>query len=335
MKERYAMLTRGRGLREVISEKARAADDEKVHRKFSVAFANMKMALRVGVTILLVCLSCVLLAQEGDQEPPQRPPGVSMIGTLFAYGFLFQIAAIIHWSRKRPDTFWVWIIIIGGFIGAFAYFLIEGMPDFANIGRKLKGPGRRRRIRMLRAMVLDNPSAGNYEELGELLLTEKRYAEARDAYDHALAARTDLLDPFYRRALALFQLRQYEAAARDLKHVTTADPKYDYSNAFCLYARSLAAMGRKEEAQAAFEQLIERSHSAETLYEAAAFFADNGREAAARDIVQRIISREITMPRYQKRRDRTWLRKAKALGRKLRKSGGITPPVVAGNSDRA
>ena len=277
----------------------------------------MKIRIAIALAIVLICLSSPAFAQE--EEAP-RPRGFSLIGGMFAYGFLLQIAAVIHWSRKRPDTFWLWIIIIGGFIGAFAYFLIEGMPDFASIGRKLKGPGRRRRIRVLQAMVLDNPSAGNYEELGELLLQEKRYAEAREAYDKALDARTDSIDPFYRRALALFQLRDYEAAARDLRHVTSVDPKYDYSGAFCLYARTLGLLGRKNEALAVFEELVERSHSAETLYEAAAFFAANGRETAADEIVQRVITRELTMPRYQKQRDRIWLRKAKALGRKLRKS---------------
>jgi hypothetical protein len=276
----------------------------------------MKARLRIAFAILLVFLSLALLAQE---EKPERAREFSLIRGLFAYGFLLQIAAVIHWARKRPAAFWLWIIIIGGFIGSLAYFLIEGV-DFRNVGLRLKGPGRRRRIRMLRALVLDNPSDGNFEELGELLLLEKRYREAREAYDRALAVRTDSIDPFYRRAQALFQLREYEAAGRDLKHVTTVDPRYDYSNAFCLYARSLGLMGRNAEAMAAFEQLIERSHSAETLYEAAAFFAGNDREAAARDIVQRIIARELTMPHYQKRRDRVWLRKAKALERRLRKS---------------
>jgi hypothetical protein len=277
----------------------------------------------IALAILILCFPLALQAQETEEGPPPRRE-VSLLGGLFAYGFLLQIAAVIHWSRKRPDTFWLWIIIIGGFIGALAYFLIEGLPDLENIGRRLKGPGRRKRIRMLRAIVLDNPSAGNFEELGELLLQEKRFGEAREAYDRALAARTDSIDPFYRRAQALFQLREYEAAERDLKHVTTADPRYDYSNAFCLYARTLGHLGKKPEALTAFEQLVERSHSAETLYEAAAFFADNGRETTAREIIQNVIAREVTMPHYQKRRDRVWLRKAKALGRRLGKSAAET-----------
>src|SRR5688572_24788319 len=153
----------------------------------------MKTRISIALAILLVFVAPAMPAQE--EEPP-RPREFSLIGGLFAYGFLLQIAAVIHWARKRPNTFWLWIIIIGGFIGALAYFLIEGMPDFDSMARRLKGPGRRRRIQVLRAMVLDNPSAGNFEELGELLLLEKRYAAAREAFDRALAVRTDSIDPF-------------------------------------------------------------------------------------------------------------------------------------------
>lgn len=290
----------------------------------------MKIRTGIALAILLVCVPSAMLAL--DEAPPGNPRQVSWIGGLFGYGFLLQIAAVIHWARKRPETFWLWIIIIGGFIGALAYFLIAGLPDFESMARKLKGPGRRRRIRVLRAIVLDNPSAGNYEELGELLLLEKRYAEAREAFDRALEARTDSIDPFYRRAQALFQLREYEAAARDLRHVLAVDARYDYSGALCLYAQTLGRMNRTEEALTAFDQLVDRSHSAETLYEAAKFYSENGREPAAREIVERIVAREITMPRYQKRRDRVWLRKAKALGRKLRKTTAATEG--AGMQDR-
>jgi hypothetical protein len=287
----------------------------------------MNRRLCTVLAILLACLPCVLLAQDADEGEPraerriEEDPrgGFSLLGGLFAYGFLFQIAAVIHWSRKRPDTFWLWIIIIGGFIGALAYFLIEGLPDLNQLGRTMKGPARRKRIRMLQVLILDNPSAGNYEELGELLLIEKRYADAREAFNRALAARTDSIDPFYRRAIALVHLREYEAAVADLQHVIAFDPKYDYSNAYCLYAKTLELQKKTEEAMAAFEQLVSRSHSAETLYEAARFFAENGREDDARELVQRIVMRELTMPRYQKRRDREWLRKSRALERRLRR----------------
>ena len=114
-----------------------------------------------------------------------------MLQYLFGYGFIFQIIAIVHWAKRGRDRFWIWIIIFGGVVGALAYFLIEGLPDWQDMKRSFTGPARRRRIAMLRAMILDNPSAGNYEQLGELLVQQKRWAEARDAFDKAIAARSD------------------------------------------------------------------------------------------------------------------------------------------------
>jgi hypothetical protein len=243
------------------------------------------------------------------------------IGHFFGYGFLFQVAALIHWARKRPDTFWIFIIIIGGMIGSIAYFLIEGLPDFRNVQRTLRGPSRRKRIGVLRMLVIENPSPGNYEELGELLLEDKHYLEAREAFDRALAVRTDSIDPFYRRGIAEFALREDEAAVNDLRRVIDADPKYDFSRAACLLGQSLARLGRTDEAMAVFDKFAQSATGAEPLVSAAEFYAEHGRQAEALEIAQNIAMREMTMPAYQKRRDRVWLRKAKALERTLRKKG--------------
>ena len=134
------------------------------------------MKLRCVIGLLFLCSTIAAFGQQGASHG-------SWIGHMFGYGFVFQVAAVIHWSRKRPEAFWLWIIIIGGIIGALAYFLIEGLPDLSNLQRTLRGPARRKRIQVLRALVMQNPSAGNYEELGELLLDDKRYREAREAFD--------------------------------------------------------------------------------------------------------------------------------------------------------
>src|SRR5438105_9183257 len=208
------------------------------------------MKLRSLIGLLILCSTVAAFGQQG------MPHG-SFVGHLFGYGFVLQVAAVIHWSRKRPDSFWLWIIIIGGIIGALAYFLIEGLPDFRNVQRTLRGPARRKRIRVLRALVIQNPSAGNYEELGELLLEDKRYRGGPDAFDHALSARADSIDPFYRRGIAEFELRDDEAAVADLRRVTAADPKYDFSRASSLLGQSLARLNRTEEAMAVFDRIAQ------------------------------------------------------------------------------
>jgi len=241
----------------------------------------------------------------------------NVVGYLFGYGFIIQIAALVHWARRRPDGYWLWIIILGGWIGAIAYFVVEG--DFSGVRSTLKRPSRRRRIAMLRVLIRDNPSAGNYEELGDLLLEEKRYAEAREAFDHALESRTDSVHTFYARGNALSAIGNYEAASRDLEHVVKLDPKYDYSRAMTLLGHAYAKSGRTQEATVLFDKLVASTTAPESLCTAAEFYIEQGRKEEAKELVESILARRLTMPAYQKRRDRTWLRKARQLQSRLRK----------------
>src|SRR6266513_151281 len=104
------------------------------------------MKLRCVIGLLLLCSTAAAFGQQGVLHG-------SWIGHLFGYGFLFQVAAVVHWSRKRPEAFWLWIIIIGGIIAALAYFLIEGLPDLSTVQRTLRGPTRRKRIRGRRGLA--------------------------------------------------------------------------------------------------------------------------------------------------------------------------------------
>jgi len=240
------------------------------------------------------------------------------LGRFFSYGFILQVVAIVHFIRRRPDSYWIWIILFFGAIGATVYILMEMVPDLGLARQSMRGFSRRKRVKMLEAIVLENPSAGNYEELGDLLLEEKQYVRARECFDRALSSRTDSLDPFYRRGIAAFELGDFTAALRDFEHVVKVDPKYDFSRARVFYARSLAKVGRTDEASATFEKLIDISTSTETLCAAAEFFAEQKQMSRAKELVDRILARRATMPAYQKRRERPWLRRASALARRLK-----------------
>jgi len=51
--------------------------------------------------------------------------------------------------------------------------------------------------------IVDNPLAANFEELGELYWDGKQYDKAREAFDRAIATRSDSGHCFYRRGLCL------------------------------------------------------------------------------------------------------------------------------------
>src|ERR1700692_2977316 len=105
------------------------------------------------------------------------------------WGILLQAFAIIHFIRRRPETFWLWIILVGGWLGALVYIAVEAIPDAGLLRQSFKVFPRRKRIRELESAILDNPSAGNYEELADLYLEERNYARARQCYEKAISSR--------------------------------------------------------------------------------------------------------------------------------------------------
>ena len=192
------------------------------------------------------------------------------------WGIFLQAIAIIHFIRRRPDAFWLWIILIGGWLGALVYLLVEAVPDAGLLRQSFKAFPRRSRIRELENAILDNPSAGNYEELADLYLDEEKYARARQCYDKAISSRTDSPDSFYRRAVAAVAMEDYAAALPDLERVVSQDPQYDFHLAAGLLAHVYANTGQPEKAAALFEQVTKISTASQTYYNYATFLASAG-----------------------------------------------------------
>lgn len=272
----------------------------------------------LAAILLLLCAAAQpqpRRVEQNDDEAPVAQHHVPWAGRFFGYGAILQLIAIVHFMRRRPENYWIYIIFIGGAVGAAAYLIVEALPDAMRVRNTFRGISRRKRIRMLEAMVLDNPSAGNMEELGDLLLEEKKWARARECFDRAIGSRTDHHDPFYRRGIAAFHLDDFAAAIADFERTVKVDPKYDYGRAQKMLAQSYAAAKRDDEAMRAFDRLLELTSASESVIEAAEFYASHGRATEARELAARIVARKATMPAYQKRRERPYLRRAAALAK--------------------
>jgi hypothetical protein len=231
----------------------------------------------------------------------------------YSYGIVFQAVAIIHFIRRRPENYWLWVILLGGGLGALVYIGVEVVPDLGLMRGAFQVFPRRKRIKELEAMVLDNPAAGNYEELADLYLEDKKFARARECYNRAISTRTDSPDPFYRRAICALELGDYAAAREDLERAVNFNPKYDFQRAAGLLAHALGKTGETERAGKLFEEVTRTSTLSETQYNYACFLAAQGRQSEAHDWAQRVLSKKPTMPGYLRRRERPWFRKAAAL----------------------
>jgi hypothetical protein len=233
------------------------------------------------------------------------------------WAIVLRIIAIVHFIRRRPDWYWIWIILFH-WVGALVYIVVEVIPDAGLLRSSFQVFPRRRRIHELENAVLDNPSAGNYEELGLLYLDDRKFDKARACYDKAISSRTDHPDPFYRRGIAEIELGDYAAALPDLERTMKADPNYDFHRAKGLLAWAYAQTGQLEKADAMFREATRISTISETYYHYALFLESQGRTAEAREWAEKILAKKPTMPVYLRRRERPWFRRANAVLARVR-----------------
>jgi hypothetical protein len=242
----------------------------------------------------------------------------------YPWGFLLQGLAIVHFIRRRPDTYWFYVILFLGPIGAIVYLLVEALPDIGLVGQSFKVFPRRKRIGQLEAIIRDNPSPGNYEELGDLYMDDGRIPQAREAFDRAIAARADTPDPFYRRGVCAIQMGDFAAAVPDLEKVVAKQSDYDFQRAVGLLAHAYAQTGQKEKAESLFRRVTTTSTLSETYLNFADLLASEQRPDEAREWAQKVLDKKPTMPSYLRRRERPWFRRASEMLWKLSRAAVST-----------
>jgi hypothetical protein len=243
-----------------------------------------------------------------------------MISHFFSFGIpgvVLMVLALVHYVRRQPSFYWLYLILFLGPLGALIYLAIEWLPELFDPGA-FRFVERGRRAREVEANIRQNPSAGNYEELGLLRLDKGDWAGARACFDRALAQRTDSLDPFYRRGLAEVELGEYDAARADLEHVVTEDAGYDFQRAAGLLALADWKTGNLERAQKLFVEVLRTSTLTETQLHYAEFLAETGHPEEARRQALRIQEKRGQMPGFQRRRERKLFRRNSALLRRVK-----------------
>jgi hypothetical protein len=231
----------------------------------------------------------------------------------YPWGFIVQILALVHFVRRRPEGYWFFIILMGGFVGAAAYILVEVLPDRRLLRDAFQRYGRRSRISAVEIAIIDNPSAANFDELGELYWDQKQYAKAREAFNRAIAARSDSPHSFYRRGQCALALGDYPSAIPDLERALRADPKFDYYRAGVLLASAYARTDQPDRAAALYADVMQFTTTPEALYSYAAFLKSQNRLAEAREWAQTLMQKKRTLPRYMQRVERPWFRRGRAL----------------------
>jgi hypothetical protein len=236
----------------------------------------------------------------------------------YPWGFVVQIIALVHFFwRRRASSIWLWIIFIGGFVGAAAYLIVEVLSEADLLRTALQRRALKARISAVEAHILDNPSVANLEELGELYWDQKNYTKARETLDRAVLTRSDSPRTFYRRGLCALELGDAAAAVPDLEFAFRAEPKLDFYRGGMFLARAYVATRRDAEAAQVFSAAMQHTSTPEMLFSYAAFLESRNRMDEAREWLKHLEEKRRTAPRFVQRTDRLWFNKGKALFKQL------------------
>ncbi|HEX4037688.1 MAG TPA: tetratricopeptide repeat protein [Acidobacteriaceae bacterium] len=234
------------------------------------------------------------------------------------WGLLLEALAIIHFIRRRPNGWWLFVILFLGPLGAIIYLLVEALPDTREMGgQSFRGFSRRKRIRELESLVQVNRAVGNFEELGDLYMDEGRLRDARAAFDQSIELGSRTTDPFYRRGVCALFLGDPQAAIPDLERAINDDPEYDFHRAAGLLAHAFALTGQKDRAELLFRASLKLSTLSETYLNYADLLAQQGRSAEAREWARKVLEKAPAIPSYLRRRERPWFRRARRMLRSL------------------
>lgn len=212
---------------------------------------------------------------------------------LLGGGLLYYLPSIlcaVHVVRTGQQMYWLWLLIIGGPLGAAVYFFAVMLPDMMG-GRAARGMGRaalntldpERDYRNAIKALDDTPTVGNrmrvaqaLDALGRWNDSEKQWAECL-SYIHAAEDPTVLEG----HATALIELGRYDEALKRLDQLQKLGPEGKTAPVTLLVARAYEGLGRKAEADTAYRACVDRVPGLEAGGRYVAYMAKAGRTADA------------------------------------------------------
>ena len=234
---------------------------------------------------------------------------------LLIVSVLLQFVCLVHMVRTGRPYWWIWVIMIGSYLGVAVYFFTQILPDLRhdpasrrlvrNVRDRIDPEHQRRRI----AQQLDiADTVENRRRLAEESLRLGDYANAAELYQSVLKGMY-ATDPLFLLGLAQSQvgLEQYAAARDTLDTLIRANPDFRSDDGHFLYARCLEALGDNERALEEYAVLATSYPGEEPRLRYGLLLKTLQREAEARRVFEDMLKRAKAAPKYYRRKEQAHL----------------------------
>lgn len=233
-----------------------------------------------------------------------------------SYGFtvVLQVLALVHYFRNRPEWYWFFVIVfVFPPIGPIVYLFVEVLPGWNWRLPVIDAFERKKRRQWLEKMVVDAPTQETMARLATMVAKEGDHERAVQLFTDALDREPDELEARFGRGASLAALGRPKEAVEDLRRVVEQDPSFKFYRAALELAAVYETLGEDEQAAKTYQAILDRTTVSGAYYGLGALQAKHGNQDEAKRLLQEILAKQPGLPRYLRRQERPWVRKAKAM----------------------
>lgn len=241
------------------------------------------------------------------------------MGPILVLSILLQIVFAVHAVRTGRPMYWVFILIIGSYLGVLVYLVAEVIPELMNSrgARKASGalrdridPGRGKRQAARQFERADTQSSRR--ALAEQCLRDGEHARALELYRSCLKGiYADDPQLLLGLAQAQFGNGQPQDARRTIEALIAANPEFHSYEGHLLYARAIAAGGDVDAALEEYRALVESFPGEEARVRYAQLLRQAGRHEEATALFAETLRRAELAPKFYRQEQKAWIELAR------------------------
>lgn len=240
------------------------------------------------------------------------------LGYLIHNPWLLLVFAFQAWmfvdAVRRQEWIWAIFVFIGFGLSAVLYFFLvyrAAAPAGTN-GFELPGAQSRARIKQLQAKIHHLDNAYHHFQLGDVYFQRGNFAEAEKSYRASLEREPNDIDTRAHLGQCLLRLNRPAEARPLLEAVCRENFKHEFGYSLMAYAETLAALNETEAALNIWQHVVETHSYPRAKVQLAEIYVARNQTDLARVQLNDVINDDVHAPAFQRRRDRVWVRRAKA-----------------------
>jgi tetratricopeptide (TPR) repeat protein len=219
---------------------------------------------------------------------------------------------------RREEWIWAVFIFIGFGLSALLYFFfVYRAAPSATRGFELPGAHDRRRIKELQAQIHHLDKAHHHSQLGDVYFQQGKLDRAESCYRAALERDAEDIDTRSHLGQCLLRKKNPGEARPLLEKVCAENPKHDYGYSLMALAETQTALGETDAAIATWKKVLEDHSYARARVQLSELYLQKQEAELARVELREVVSDDAHAPAFQRKRERVWVRRAKASLRKI------------------